>query len=534
MQEERSHVLAIDLGTSGCKCAAVSLSGRVASWAFEPVATATVGRDGAEQSPEEWWRAFRAAAGTVVSQCRHLSLEIVAACASAQSEVTVAVDGDGNPLHPALLWLDMRGRDAIRRRAGSGPFRVAGYGPWKLQRWLRVTGGVPALSGKDSAAHMLFIKEQRPAIYERTHKFLNALDYLNFRLTGRMAATPDSILTSWVTDNRNPRRVRYHDGLIRTLDLDRDKLPDLVGCAETIGPMRASVAHEIGLPAAIPVVAGSVDVSAAAVGSGAIAHGQVHLYLGTSSWLAAHVPRKKTHLFSHIAAVPCAPADRYLMIALQEAGGSNLSFLRDRVFFHQDELLRPEERPDVYRVLDGIADRVPAGSRGLVYTPWLFGERCPVDDPTVRGGLLNLSMQHTREDIIRAVLEGVALNTRWTLGPVRRFLRGYAVDEITVVGGGGASEVWCQVFADVLDLPIRQIESPIQANAIGSALIAGVALGSLAFDDAPALARTRRVYAPNPRQRGVYDDAYETFVEVYRRLAPLYRRLNREPPKDRA
>lgn len=129
----------------------------------------------------------------------------------------------------------------------------------------------------------------------------------------------------------------------------------------------------------------------------------------------------------------------------------------------------------------------------MSYTPWLFGERTPVDDPTVRAGLLNVSMQHTREDIIRAVLEGVALNTRWMLESVRQFLRRYSLHEVTIVGGGGASNVWCQIFADVMDIRIRQIESPLQANVMGSAFIAGVGIGAMRFDDVQELTHGTRL-----------------------------------------
>jgi xylulokinase len=161
----------------------------------------------------------------------------------------------------------------------------------------------------------------------------------------------------------------------------------------------------------------------------------------------------------------------------------------------------------------------------LLYAPWLCGERSPVDDPTLRAGLLNISLQHSREDMIRAFLEGVALNTRWMATPLNRFL-GKPLDQITIVGGGGTSDVWCQIFADVLGIPVRQPEAPIQANAIGAALIAGVGIGALSFDDIPHLTRVRRTYLPDSGRKAVYDESFEIFKFAYRRLAPLYRRLN--------
>jgi xylulokinase len=169
---------------------------------------------------------------------------------------------------------------------------------------------------------------------------------------------------------------------------------------------------------------------------------------------------------------------------------------------------------------------VPPGARGLIYMPWLFGERSPVDDPCLRAGLLNLSLQHSRADIIRAILEGVALNTRWMVGPFNRFL-GKPLNEVTLVGGGASSDVWCQIFADILNIPVRQTLSPIQANAIGAALIGYIGIGALSFEDIPTLALTRRIYTPNPETRRVYDELFERFQFAYKRLAPLYRRWNR-------
>jgi xylulokinase len=523
-RRRNQFVLAVDLGTSGCKCALVGLDGVVYKWTFRSVPLHIVDGIGAEQAPEDWWSAFINAARELISSLPDVDGRIEAICCSSQGECTVPVDEKGQPLHRAMLWIDMRGSDAIRRKAAGRIFSVAGYDPIKLFRWISRSGGAPTLSGKDSLGHMVFIQDTWPAIYERTHKFLNALDYMNLRLTGRFVATVDSILTSWVTDNRHVNDIRYDAGLVAQSGIAKDKLPEIVSCTDVLGPLCDSAAKELGLPQETLVVAGAVDNSAAAIGSGAVRDGEAHLYIGTSSWVGVHVPFKKTDLFSQIASIPCAIKGRYLAVALQSSAGSNLSFLCDKILFNEDEL--SAQRPaDVYARLDRIAARAPAGARGLIYAPWLCGERSPVDNPTLRAGLLNMSLQHSREDMIRALLEGVALNTRWMTTPLNRFL-GKPVHQITIVGGGGASDVWCQIFADVLGIPVRQPEAPIQANAIGAALIAGVGIGAISFDDIPNLTRIRRTYLPDAGKKAVYDESYENFKFAYKRLAPLYRRLN--------
>jgi xylulokinase len=425
-----------------------------------------------------------------------------------------------------MLWLDMRGAHEIRRRAGSRVVSIAGYDPLKLMRWIQRTGGAPALSGKDPAGHMAFIQTTWPGVYEKTYRFLNALDYLNLRLTGRFVSTVDSILTSWVTDNRNVENIHYDRKLIGQSGISAEKLPEIVRCTDIVGMLTPTAAEELGLAQETRVVAGSVDNSAAAVGSGAVRDGEAHIYIGTSSWIGAHVPFKKTDVFAQIASVPCAVNGRYLAVALQSSAGSNLSFLRNQILFNDDEF--GTGRPsDFYSTVEQIAASVPAGARGLLYTPWMFGERSPVDNSSLRAGLLNMSLQHSRADVIRAVLEGVALNTRWMVGPFNRFLR-RPLDQVTLVGGGATSDVWCQIFADVLNIPVRQIHSPIQANAIGAALIGYVGIGALTYGDIPALSLTRRTYSPNPDRRAVYDELFEQFQFAYKRLAPLYARLNQD------
>jgi xylulokinase len=295
------------------------------------------------------------------------------------------------------------------------------------------------------------------------------LDYLNLRLTDRFTSTFDSILTSWVTDNRNPNDIRYHDALIKSSGIDGDKFPEIVSCTTVLGNVKSEVAEALGLAADVKVVAGAIDNTAAAVGSGAVAD-----------------------------FMPCALPDRYLLTALQATAGGNLKFLRDNILYHEDELLQEANVPDVFKIMDQIAARVPAGSHGVIYTPWIWGERAPVEDRNLRAGLYNISLNNNREDIIRAFLEGVAFNTRWLLKPVEKFI-GRSVSQINLAGGGGNSDVWCQIFADVLNIEVRQVKDPIQVNARGAAFIAGVGLGSIVFGDVPQLVKFKHTYLPTPR-----------------------------------
>ena len=335
------------------------------------------------------------------------------------------------------------------RELARGLFNVDGYDILRVPRWLRITGGAPTLAGKDPIGHILYIKRKFPDVYQRTYKFLDVVDYIDYRLTGKFVATIDTKAISWMTDVRDLRRINYHEGLIREWGIDREKLPGLVRCIDVIGELKPEVAAELGLRPGVQVVAGAYDLPAAAVGSGAVEDFAAHLSLATSSFVTVHVPYKKTDLNHMIASLPCALPDRYLLLAEQEAAGANLTFLRDNILYHKDAMLNVNPPSHYFAALNEVAASVPPGSNGVVYTPWIYGERAPVEDAWIRAGFQNLSLSNTRADMVRAVLEGVAFNTRWILGPVEKFC-GRVMSPINVVGGGANSDLWCQIHADVL------------------------------------------------------------------------------------
>jgi xylulokinase len=517
-------VLAIDLGTSGIKVALITVQGEVLGWESEPIQLYLTPDGGVEQNPEDWWSAFLRTAARLVGRGLVQAGQIKAVCASTQGEGTIPVDRDGKALMNCVMWMDMRGAPYLKKKF-RGLINVSGADAFKVFNWIRLTGGMPSMTGKDPAAHMLLIRNCFPDIYERTYKFLNVLDYINLRLTGRFVATYDSILTSWVTDNRDCRDIHYDRGLVRSCGIEPDKLPEIVPCTAVLGPVLPEVAAGLGLPRDVQVVAGAIDNSAAAVGAGTIEEGLPHLYIGTSSWLAAPVSYKKTDLLSALASVPHAVPGQYLLTGLQATAGGNLIFLRDKIIYNKDELLQEAHQPDIFKVLDQIAARVPAGANGVIYTPWIWGERAPVEDKNLRAGLYNLSLDNNREDIIRAFLEGVAFNNRWLMEPMEKFL-GKKISRIHLVGGGAQSDVWCQIFADVLEVEIKQMADPIYANARGAAWIGAAGLGEIAFDDIPAISRYKKIYHPDPKNTGLYRERYKIFTRIYSQMKDIYRDLN--------
>jgi len=523
------QILAIDLGTSGMKAALVAADGTVTGWAERPVPLVVLPGGGAEQDPVAWWDALASVVADLGRAHPDHLRAITTICSSTQGEGTIAVDSGGEPLTPCISWLDMRGAANLRKQFGGFP-SFNGVSVRRVARWLRLTGGMPSVTGKDPASHMLFIRDSLPSVYERTATFLNVLDWINLKLTGRTVATVDSILTSWVTDNRDPARIRYAPSLVADCGIDASKLPPIVACTEVIGTLSRSAALHLGLPLSVRVVAGAIDNTAAAVGAGTTGDNQPHLYLGTSSWIAAHVRRKKTDIAASIASVPCAIPDRYLMTALQATAGANLTWLRDKVVEYADPLVGAghvsRDEGSIFDAFDKIIPTVPAGANGVLYTPWLYGERAPVDDPNLRAAFLNISLDTNRSDLLRAVFEGVALNTRWLAKSVDRFL-GAPVKSMVITGGGARSDSWCQIFADVLGVEIRRDAQPVAVNARGAGWIGAVGAGMISFADIPGLMRTDEVFEPTAAHRATYDEAFDIYQDLHKRLAPVYKRLHR-------
>jgi len=434
------------------------------------------------------------------------------------------VDEEGNALRRAIIWLDSRGAKYVPEVAG-GLVRIQGYGALKLESWLRKTGGVPSLAGKEPVAHILFLRHEEPDIYEAAYKFMEPKDYLNLRLTGKFLATTDSIALHWVTNNRDIDNVRYDEQLLAQTTLPREKLPDLKRAVDVIGTLTPTAAVELGLNENTKVVGGTPDVPAAAVGSGAVGDFEGHIYVGTSSWLTCHVPFKKTDLVHNMASLPSALPGRYFIGNEQETAGACMTWLRDNVLF-RDDVLDPGAPPDdALERFGELAAAVPAGSDKLIFTPWLYGEHTPVANPYLRAAFSNVSLRTTRAHMVRSVMEGVAYNTRWLMGGVESFI-GRPFEGLRFIGGGAKSELWCQIFADVLNRPIDRVADPLSANVRGAAFVAAVGLGRLRVQDIASRVPIEKRYMPNPDHRPIYDELFKAFLEILKNNEAMYNRLN--------
>lgn len=523
MERDR-FVLAIDLGTGGPKTALVSLRGEVAAHEWTAIETRHLPDGGAVQDADEWWTAIMASAKRLLASGAVAPDDVVAVACTGQWGSTVPVDREGNAAGPCIIWMDHRGGRYSEKVVG-GPVRVAGYGPLKALTWIRKSGGAPAPLGNDPLGHILYLRNDEPDLYARTAAFLEPVDYLNLRFTGRVAATPASMLLSWLTDNRDLGVARYDPQLLAMSTLDPARLPPLQPSASVIGLLLPEVARDLGLREDVQVVAGTPDLHSASIGSGAVADFEPHMAVSTTAWLSCHVPFKKTNVGTQIASIPSLLPGRYLIANNHETAGICLQWLRDNVVQQDDGLTSCANPADGYAAYDRLAASVEAGAGGVIFTPWLAGERCPVDDHTVRAAFYNLSLQTTRGHMVRAVFEGVAFNARWMLDAVEKFVT-RPLGPVRFIGGGAASDVWCQVHADVLGKTVRRVADPLLVNVKGAAMFAGLVLGHLRHDEVGALARIDRTFEPDPAHRAAYDRLYQEYPGLYHRQKKMYARLN--------
>ncbi len=518
------YVLAVDLGSSVVKVGLVSLEGRIAWWSRTELSTSR-GPDGAvTQDAEHWWRVVLDSAVRGLAAGPVRGDQVAAVAVTGQWSSTVPVDADGHPVGPCLMWADTRGERHSRALVGG---HLAGYRARAAYEWVRRTGGIPTPSGSDSVGNMLHLERDEPSIARAAAYYLEAVDYLTMRFTGVAVATHASMFPCWLTDNRHPDVLGYDATLLRLAGLDGRKLPPLLPTGSVVGTVLPEVAAELGLPAATPVVNGTPDLHSSALGSGCVGAFETHLAVSTTTWVSCPVPRKKTDLLHSIASVPGLWPGQYLMVDNQRTSGRCLEWLRDHVVAPGDGLLGvAAAEPPAYDDLVALAGTVPAGSDGVMFTPWLDGENSPFDDARARAGFHNLSLGSTRAHLVRAVLEGVALNARWLLEAADRYA-GRRLDPVRVVGGGVQSDLWCQIIADVTDRTVERVTDPVLCGLRGAALFAGLVTGAVAREDVRALVPVEATFRPDPAHRQVYDRLFGEFPRLYRAQRGMFRRLGR-------
>jgi xylulokinase len=514
------YVLAVDLGTGGPKVGLVSTRGDIVWWEHHPVATHHGADGAATQDAEEWWQLVVSATRRGLASSGVDGDEVVAVGVTGQWASTVPVDAVGRPVGPCLLWTDTQGAHHSRRAVG-GP--VQGYDPRKLATWVRRSGGVPSPTGADPVGHMLHLRHDRPEIAARARWYLEPVDQLTMRFTGVAAASHMSMTAAWLTDNRDLDLLQYDRRLVELAGVEADKLPPLVPSGSVVGPVQPAVAATLGISSAAQVITGMPDLHAVTVGSGLVLEGETHASIGTSAWLSCALPRKRTDVLRQTATVPGLGAltgGGYLMGNSQDSAGRCLQWFRDHV------AAGAAGAPVSYADITALAATAPPGSRGVLFTPWLTGERSPVDDRAARAGFHNVSVGTRQADLARAVLEGVGFNLRWLLSAAEHFT-GERLEPLRLVGGGAQSELWCKIVADICDRVVERVADPLLSGLRGVGIAAGHALGEVVPGEVRSLVPVDGELRPDPATRATYDRMFAEFPRLYRSQRRMFARLNR-------
>lgn len=494
------YVLGIDVGTGGTRALIIDEKGRVVSSAteeHEPFASPQIGW--AEQQPEDWWRACGVAVHKALAGANLTGDHVACVGFSGQMHGAVMLDGRDRVVRPALIWCDVRTEKQcvdLTQKVGT-------------QLLIQLTCN-PALPNF-TLTKFLWVRENEPENWRHVRSVMLPKDYVRFRLTGTRATDVADASGTLLLDVTNRR---WSDEILEAAEMDASLLPALYESPDICAEVSADGAAETGLRAGTPVVAGAGDQAAGATGMGIVTPGAVSATIGTSGvvFAATDCPaldaKGRLHTFCH--AVP----GRWHVMGVTQAAGLSLRWFRDRFGAGTDDGRDPYER------LTSDAARVPPGSDGLLWAPYLMGERTPHLDPNARGALVGLTASHTREHVIRSILEGVAFSLRDSFTLFAEM--NVPVKSIRLGGGGARSSLWRQIQADVYGHEVEIVEAE-EGAAYGAAILAGVGAKMWGSVDAAcnAAVRVAQRIAPQPSVVKLMDTSYA----AYRRMYPAIRSI---------
>ena len=504
-------LLGIDIGTSATKTVLFDLNGNA-------LASHTIAypmhcpRSGwAEQNPEDWWNAAADGIRAVLSESGVRAGEVRGVGLSGQMNGHVMTDRDGRVLRPAILWGDLRATAEVEeteRRVGR-------------RRIVELTGNraIPGLG----AAKILWVKNNQPEIYERAAHIMVPKDYVRYRLTGEYATEVSDASGMQLLDIR---RRDWSDELLEKIGIDRDKLPRMHESPEVTGVVSREAAARTGLLEGTIVVGGAGDNPAAGVGMGAMTDGRAFTTIGTSGVPYLLTEKVLPDYDGRVNCLCAAAPGKWMMMGCIQAAGYSLKWLRDVVCGIEIEEARALGR-DAFEIMDDLASGVRPGSEGLLFLPYLLGERSPHADADCRGVFFGLSSIHSRPHMIRAVMEGVSFSMRECLDVYREL--GCTPDNMRVCGGGGRSALWRQMLADIYGCPVSTVQSAEGGAALGVAILAGVGAGEYASveEACDALVREKETHLPNMEAHRTYEGYYALHKKLYLDLYDDYKTIAR-------
>jgi xylulokinase len=497
-------IVALDIGTTGTKATLVSRSGEVLAAGYASYDLRAQGHE-VEQDPADWWQAAQASLQSLVKAAPPQA-RMAAIALSGQMQDVILIGAD-DALAPAILYSDVRAQDEAAEV-------LAKVGEEKL---LAITGNLQDASSL--LAKLLWLKRRQPELYAAARTLLiGAHDYVTWKLCGARPADYTTAATTGLLDLQNNR---WAESLLEALDLRRDWLPEMTPSEAQVGRVGAAAAAATGLPEGLPVFHGLGDAAAATLGAGAGEEGRCYAYLGTSGWLATTLSGAPVDPRTGIFNLRHPDPARLILIGPLITAAGNFEWLSRQ--FGELETAQAGRGADAYARLNELAAQAPAGSNGLLYLPHLSGERAPFRDANARGVFFGLSLASARQEMYRAVLEGVAFSMRAIRDAM--FPAGETA-ELSLVGGGARSPLWPQIFADVFGCRVLVLAGPGDVGGRGAALTAAKALGWYDSFAPPGYFPVEKTYQPIPENAGRYEKLYPVFRGLYPALKESFRALS--------
>ncbi|MEM3785767.1 MAG: xylulokinase [Nitrososphaeria archaeon] len=511
MEHDKDFLISIDIGTTAAKVALVKADGpQVVSVLSSEYRKGILHPKSlwAESDPEDWWTTAcnlikKLFQQTNVDPSQVIGIGLCNTCPS-----LIALDSEGKALRPAILYMDQRSikqAKRLMRKVGKEVFaEIAGN---------RIAPGAFSITS------MLWIKENEPEVYRRTYKFVHANGYFASKLTGEVGMDPTNASFTGVFDLK---KVQWSDELIEKVGLDKEKLPKIFWSYEKVGEVNNYASKILGIEAGVPVAMGCADSAASALGCGIIKPGRVFETTGTSTVVAvvSSSPKFDTRILNRC----YVKNGLWLHMGAMSTTGASLKWFKDNLCQVEVQLSQKGDG-NVYKLLDELAAKVPPGSEGLIFFPYMSGERSPIWDPNARGVFFGLTLSHTKAHMIRAILEGVAFGLKNNLEIIESL--GVSVEEVRAAGAAAKSSLWRQIKADVLNKRIA-VSSVKDATMIGCAILAGGA--SKYYNDIISIAdkfyyMVEDVNIPNELANSVYRKFYSIFRKGYKRFKSMYKEI---------
>ena len=528
------YVIAYDIGTTGLKTCIFQIDKTIKLIASdnESYGLYILPDGGAEQDAEEWWSALRKS----TKECFEKSTvkidpkEIAGISFCSQMQGLVLVDKDGNALRRPMSYMDQRAKKEIKDGIANG-LQVAGANVFKLIPSLVITGAVSS-SVKDPMWKYKWVENNEPELFKKVYKWLDVKDYLICRCTGEFTMTEDSAFGTLLYDTR-PGKQGWSKKLCKMFGINTEHLPRIIKSTDKVGGLTAKAAQELGLNEGTPVFGGGGDASLIGVGAGCTNLGDTHIYDGTSGWVITVTDKQMVDVSAMIAAITGAQTNRFNYFAEMETAGKSLEWVKDHlaldeigIYMQKKHITEADDNAyeSLYSYMTDTIKNVEPGSGGVIFTPWLHGNRCPFEDPNATGGFYGVKLETGKTELIRSVLEGVFYHLRWMLECQDKKLK--TSNPIRFVGGGALSPVSCQMLADITGRTIETVKDTQFVGSIGAAAVVGVGLGEIdSLDNLKEFIPTDVVYTPNEENHKKYEPYYQTFKKIYKSNKNIYKDL---------